>query len=255
MKYSDDFEKVTVGEVVCFFEGKNNKPVAYTPFGKVILCKHRIPLGYAIVKSVEDRGNYFLVTADHTIADIYSGINYEELLEVLPKFGFKIGYDTTFENNHYKHLEHQIFAYNLEYNVCIVAATFRNSDSDRFGFGSIDVYCPNLKFLEVSSNRFYSHGSGIFTVFDFAIAHSQKDLLQWLLDLMSDIKKERGVEWPENETIDLWNYSDSNYNENGEWDLWDKTINRVLMADSECLQIFKNSERFREAMRKEGVAI
>ena len=76
---------IEVGSEVCFFEGKKEKPVAYTALGKVILCKHKIPLGYARVTSVEEREKYYLVTAEHIVRDLYSGIDYNDFIQVLSK--------------------------------------------------------------------------------------------------------------------------------------------------------------------------
>ena len=154
------------GTEVIFKEGKNNRPVAFTEEGKVILCKHKIPLGYAKVKTVEDKGTYFLVTADHIDPkDYYYGINYEEFLKVLPLYGFKVGYDIPFKSPYGEYDERQILAYNLDNHCIIVAETFDNKDC----FNSINLYCPNLSCFEFYSHmEGFTHGSGALSVFNIS---------------------------------------------------------------------------------------
>lgn len=51
-------KEINVGDEICFFEGKGDKPVAYGTYGKVVLCKHKVPLGYARVLTVEEKENF-----------------------------------------------------------------------------------------------------------------------------------------------------------------------------------------------------
>jgi len=232
-------EKLEVGTDVCFFEGKKDRAVAYTETGKVILCKHRIPLGYAKIKSVEDRGNYFLVTADHIVKDVYSGIDYDDFIAVLPMHGFRIGFDRTFTHRYdsgNEIQEHQIYAYNLKNNVVIVAETFRWEGSTRVGFNTIDVYCPQVSIFDFNRCGYAECGSGNMAVFNLVSRHNGCDLLKWINNIMEDIENPF---WPENDYPSLWTYEDTETtDENGNWNLGERHLPKLLDAP-ESLRIFK----------------
>ena len=53
-------------------------------------------------------------------------------------------------------------------------------------------------------------------------------------------------EWPKNESICLWHYAD----ERDENNLWDKTIDRILLVSAEVDEIFKNCERMKPILAK-----
>jgi len=232
-------KKLEVGTNVCFFEGKKDRPVAYTDIGKVILCKHRIPLGYAKIKSVEDKGNYFLVMADHIVKDIYSGIDYDDFIAVLPLHGFKIGFDRTFihrYNSGNEIQEHQIYAYNLKNNVVIVAETFKWEDSNRVGFNAIDVYCPQVSVFNFNRCGYVELGSKNMTVFNLVRQNNGYDLLKWINNIMKDIKNPF---WPEDDYPSLWTYEDTEItDENGNWNLGERHLAKLLDAP-ESFKIFK----------------
>lgn len=236
-KNMNDFMKevVEVGDEICFFEGKNDKPVAYVWTGKVILCKHKIPLGYARVKSVEDRGKFFLITAEHIVKDVYSYIDYEDFMKALPLHGFKIGYDKTFEANHFDEgvkTEHDIFAYNLQNHVVIVANTF--TSGDRMIFNSIDVYCPGLNWANYHRNKLFSSGSG--TICNFNLVHGYR--LEGLLDWVN--KQMEGVTavWPEKEYPSMWTYEEhESYDEEGNWNLGKRSLEKLFDAPIEVLEV------------------
>lgn len=52
-------------DIILFVKGNNERPIGYTLSGKVILCKNDITLGYAKVKSVEEREKVILVEAEN----------------------------------------------------------------------------------------------------------------------------------------------------------------------------------------------
>ncbi len=242
---------LNVGDEVVFFEGRNNKPVAYWD-GKVVLCKHKIPLGYAKVKSVEDKGRCFVVTADHIVKDVYSGIDYEDFLAVLPLHGFKIGFDRPF--NHQRNdgsiaVEHQIFAYNEQNKCVIVAETFTWEWTTRIGFNAIDVYCPQLNVFRYNRCGLISNGSGNMTVFNLVQVNNHCGLLNWVNSQMEDIENPH---WPEKEYPSLWNYEDSNdcYDENGEWNLGKKNLKKLLDAPKEALLVFSGCNWLNELVNE-----
>ena len=239
MTYEMIKEVVEVGDEICFFEGKNNKPVAYIWTGKVILCKHKIPLGYARVKSVEDRGKFFLVTAEHIVKDVYSGIDYEDFLKVLPLHGFKIGYDKTFEADHFDEgvkIEHQVFAYNLQNRVVIVANTFTR-ENGRMKFNSINTYCPNLGFFKYHRNVHFSNGSADMCCFDLEYGFNHKDLLDWVNKQMEDVI----AVWPENDYPSMWDYAQhESFDKDGHWNLGEVNLRKLLDAPMEVLKVVFN---------------
>lgn len=139
-------------------------------------------------------------------------------MEVLKVNGYKIGFDISFE--HEGHEERQVLAYNLNYNTIIVAETYRQS------FNSINVYCPNLSVFTFFKSIF-SHGGGNLSVLEI---HKE----------MEKVKREKGICWAESEDISLWNYADPTTDENGNWILWDSTIDRIL--NRENTRQFKTTE-------------
>lgn len=242
-------DKIEIGSVVCFFEGKNNRPVAYTYMGKVILCKNKISLGYAKINSLEDKDNYFLVTAEHIVKDVYSGIDYDDFIAVLPLHGYKIGFDLTFENNHCDGemtQEHQIYAYNLKNNVVIVAETFTWEKGMRIGFNSIDVYCPQVNILDFIHCGYAECGNGNITVFNLTRRSNRHDLLEWINEIMEDIEN---PVWPVNEYPHLWTYADNETtDENGNWNLGERHLQKLLNAP-ESFQIFKGCKYIEKIKR------
>lgn len=134
-----DLTTVKVGDVINFVEGKKNRQVSFfTNPGKVIICKHKIPIGYAEILSVEEKDKCFLVTAKHTIKDIYYNITYDDFIKTISLFGYRIGFDREFTGDDGMQ-EHQIFAYNLKTKVVIVAETFNQN-----AFNNIEVYLPSI---------------------------------------------------------------------------------------------------------------
>lgn len=236
-------DKLEVGTVICFVTGKKEKPVSYTSSGKVILCRYNIPLGYAEIKTVEDKGNYYLVTAVHIIKDLYPGINYEDFVKVVPLFGYKIGFDRTFINPHWNNEEHQIFVYNLDNKVCIVAETFTKEGRGSIEFNSIKIYLPGKCIFDLRKNRLVSHGSACLTVLDACYSFSEIGILDYVSGIMNDVKKKKGeIKWPQDESPSLWTYEDKSTDDNGNWILGDTTIQRLRLAPSECLSIFEGCD-------------
>ena len=225
--------------------------MGYTLSGKVILCKNDITLGYVKVKSVEEREKVILVEAENVLYDYYNGMNYNDFLKLLQIFNFKIGYDLPFVYSYYKEKdenenviygnknEHQIFAYNLDYNVVIVAET-RN---ERKNFNSIEVYCPNINGHKIRSKMFES-GTSIMAKFNPVFHSYYIPPLHSIIKMMKTVSKE----WPKNETISLSHYEDRSTIE--PFKLWDKTINRILLVPSEVDEIFKNCERMKPIWTK-----
>ena len=68
--------------------------------------------------------------------------------------------------------------------------------------------------------------------------------LHSIIKMMKTVSKE----WPKNETISLSHYEDRSTIE--PFELWDKTINRILLVPSEVDEIFKNCERMKPIWAK-----
>ena len=244
-------EELMVGDEVVFFEGKKNKPVAYMWDGKVILCKHKIPLGYAKILTVEDKERYYLVTAEHIVKDVYSEIDYDDFIRVLPLHGFKLGYDKTFQANHWDEgikTEHQIFAYNPENKVVIVANTFTTRGRQKFN--TIETYCPGLNIFNYNRNKTVSHGSSLLTVFDLERGYSLSDLLAWVSKQMDGVDSV----WPKNEYPSLWTYEDKgSYDDNGNWNLGKSNLKKLLDAPIEVLNVVFKGCNWAESLINEIV--
>jgi len=235
-----------VGDTILLTEGKNNRIIGYTPAGKVILPVNNVKVGYAKILTLEEKEKYNLCKLQNVVKDYYEGISYEEFLTVLELNGYKIGFDIPFQSPYEYGEERQIFAYNLNINTVIVAETFFGKKS----FNSIDVYCPNMNGLELRSNIF-SHGSCNMSVLNLCHAKkSQANLLESINNQMLYIKETKGIIWPSKEDVSLWNYTDRRKDENGVWNLWDNTIDRILLVDKEVDVIFKNCERMKPILAK-----
>ena len=236
-------------DIILFVKGNNERPIGYTLSGKVILCKNDIALGYAKVKLVEERKKVILVEAENVLYDYYNGMNYNDFLKLLQIFNFKIGYDLPFiyhsyegrdENGNKIYVdknEHQIFAYNLDYNVVIVAETWNNSNT----FNSIEIYCPNINGHKIGDIMLRS-GTSKMALFDITFYVYHIPPLHYIMKKMQMVSKE----WPKNESICLWHYAD----ERDENNLWDKTIDRIFLAPAEVDEIFKNCERMKPILAK-----
>lgn len=233
---------IEVNSEVCFFEGKNNKNVAYDAYNKVILCKHKIPIGYARIKTVEEKDNFYLVTAEHITKDLYSDISYEEFLKVLPLHGYKIGFDRIFKHEADGDTidEHQIFAYNPKNKAVIVGETFHWDKNDtRNSFNDIKIYLPGVNCFDVSRSRMFDKGSSNISVFDAgSTSYGECDILA----RMNNLVENYGGNWPIDEYPCLWTYEqDDNveYDKDGNWILGTWSLQRLKLADPECLKIFE----------------
>lgn len=251
MERIDTYNEVQVGDEIVFFEGKNEKPVAYCEFGKVILCRHKIPLGYARVTSVEDKGRYFLVTAEHIVKDLYAGILYDDFIKALPVQGYEIGFDRIFKNESGGEIydEHQILAYNKEIGTVIVAETFSAWGDRRMN--SIYVSCPNMDIGSVMKNRYFHSGGGYMATLN--LAHNTGNDYD-LLKMVEHLVGCDGARWPDNAHLYLWTYADKETSLNGErLSLWESTICRIYAAP-ELMNMLRNCDFMIKvaALKKKG---
>lgn len=237
---------LSIGDTILLVNGKNNRVIGHTMVGKIILPVNEVKAGYAKVLSVQEKEKCVLCELQNVIQDYYYGITYEEFLKVLGLHGYKIGFDIPFQSPHGYGEEREIFAYNLDINTIIVAETFYGKKS----FNSIKVYCPNMNSLKFRWNIF-QHGGGSMSVLDLCIeTGSQANLLEKINEKMLKIKKDKGVEWNGNDIPALWNYSDPRYDENGVWNLWESTIDRILLADKEVDVIFKKCKMMEHVLAR-----
>lgn len=243
--------KVEVGHEVCFFEGKDERPVTYDILGKVILCKHPISIGYAKLTSVEERDKCYLVTAEHVARDIYSGITYEEFLQVLPLHGFKLGFDRTFVHDTFDNItvdEHQVFAYNPKNRAVIVGETFTFpcEDSMEVVFNSLRTHLPGVSCFLFQRNRMFHCGGRGITVLD-AGSTSRNEF--GILEYTNMVMSKYGGRWPKDEYPSLWTYEKSDnkeLDEEGNWILGKWSLQRLKLADPECLKIFEGCDWLKE---------
>lgn len=247
-------ETLKVGDEVLFFEGKKNRNIAYFWDGKVILCKNKISKGYARVTSVEDRGNFFLVTAEHIIKDYYEDISYDEFMKLLPMFGFKIGYNLEFENPHTKEdgthpMENQIFAYNLDLGMIIVAETWRLWGEETFN--SINVYCPHMDAFKHPVG-FFCGNVNMSQLNLCSIDKPIENILKNICKTQKENVEYASCLWPLGETPFLWHYADDREtcDENGTWNLWERTISRILLVDKEIDSLFVNVDSMKPILAK-----
>lgn len=235
-----------IGDTVLLVRGKNDSVIGHTSVGKIILPKNKVKTGYAKILALEERERYILCELQNVVKDYYYEIPYEEFLEVLKLNGYTIGFDIPFQSPYEYGEERQVFAYNLNINTIIVAETFYGKKS----FNSIDVYCPNMNGLKLKWNIFYHGGSNMSVLSLCNERGGQANLLETINSMMLHIKEREGILWPENESLSLWNYSDQRYDENGHWNLWEKTIDRILLVNQEVDSIFKNCKRMQPILAK-----
>ena len=235
-------ENCEVNDIVLVREGKDNKLIAYTYWGKVIIPINKIKCGYAkIVEVVKIADNYVLAKMENVIKDYYDDIPYEEFKEALKLNGYKIGFDRPFDTKYGYGTEHQILAYNLDNGIIIVAETFYGSKT----FNSIIAYCPNVNALGFR-HRLMSSGSSTMTELNLCHGRNFELPLEHINTLIEN------KYWNSRDDINLWTYADSDlYNEyttNNKYgfdaySLWADTIDRILLADEEIEQILGNSKR------------
>jgi hypothetical protein len=242
---------LNIGDIVCFKEGKNDRNVAYTKEGKVILCSHKIPVGHAKIVSVVEKPKYYIVKAQHVTYDYYKGMSYYEFLELMNTLGFKIGFDMPFVYQMHAgcgHFipkdEHEIFAYNLDLNMVIVACTYENSST----FYQVRVYCPGLDPDEYCGQGLYASGRQNVTKFDLTFRHGSTTPLHNMIRLVQKAKDDNpeSIVWGENTFVELWNCSEEFTN------AWSKTIDRILLAPAEVDTIFEKCAKMQAVLAKRG---
>lgn len=188
------------GDIILFQQGKNGKQIAYAEGGKVIISKENIPCGYASVKSFEEKPKCFIVEAEHLYAhDYYTGITYQEFLQLLRNYNFNVTTCKDSGSNHQPNGSswHQIFAEHKVTNVTLYAKT-HNGDGNSY-FSTIEVCVPGQdgRVISVNSLR-VTRGNKYHAVFDIVnvqggmskvmkIAHSiPKDKRTWESDYFFD---------------------------------------------------------------------
>lgn len=241
--------KIKIGDEIIFFEGRDGKNVAYNPFGKVILCVHDIPLGYAKVKKVvAEKERVILVRAQHIIRDLYSGITYDDFIKVLPKFDYKIGFDREFENTlgGVDTMEHHIYAYNMNTGVIINACTITSDLSHKQCFDEISVYLPNVSAYNNIRHHGYVRGGQDLTVFDFANSYHRYDILKDIDNILYLVDHSFiDRYWSHLRNVTLTTYMD---------DCLDREYsNARLKLAPESLKLFKNCEFLYDILSEEEI--
>lgn len=138
-------------EVYFFKEGKrdkNNKPrfISRTLQGKVIIGEGCTKPGYYAYEFLEDKPKCMIARGLKRVNyDYYSGMGYEEFRELLLSRGYSISFEMPFKWKNpiddKFHDEMRLVAFNRDYNMVIVADSFRNKSC----FNSIECYCYGLR--------------------------------------------------------------------------------------------------------------
>ena len=163
-------------------------------------------------------------------------------------FGFKIGYNLEFENPYTKEdgthpIENQIFAYNLELGMIIVAETWRLWDEDTFN--SIDVYCPHMNGIKHPIG-FYCGNVNMSKLNLCSIDKQIENILKNICKSQKENVEYANNLWPMDEVPFLWNYSELNNGGN----LWERTITRILLVDKEIDSLFVNVNSMKPILAK-----
>lgn len=266
-----------VGDRIVLREGKDNRLVSFTPYGKVILLNGKgLRPGYAEVLSIEEKEKYFIAKVKNVVEDVYPYIGYEEFLNVLETQGFTLGYDITFKYETYSNVrqdgevieevrtEHQILAYRLDTGLVVVAETWEEGKS----FNTIRVYMPGVNGVRMllGHGRMRCAFTGNATMAEFDLAGTDCIGLASFVEYARKLQKTNI--WSEDNTPNLWNYAESDrdypstvygnmWGKEG-YGLWNGTISRILLAPEEIEQLFTNKqmkEVFSKRNSKDRVSI
>lgn len=237
---------VNRNDIVLFVKGKDDKPIAYADNGKVILCKHSIDCRYVRITSVEEKPTVVLVTAENEYAyDYYDGISYEEFKEMIEHKGFNIEFERPFDytprEGEATRKEMQLYAWNPDNNCVIVANTYNNRET----LCSIELYCPGVDIWETRGLKGSYAGTSNFSIFELTRNHSIgcNRALDTYMRITRDFQQEKGKEWPDTESPNMWTYADKAEdfeNKDGSWGLGINTLSRLSAASKEATDIFKH---------------
>lgn len=228
---------VSEGDIIFFKPGKNDRMVAYTPVGKVILSRNEIQTGYATVSNVTDRGNYYLVDSKHTLKDVYPGISPNEFIEVANLFGYKLGFDRTFTNNSNGASEHQIYAYNLQKKSVIIADTYTLNGVQEFN--KMHCYCPGISVMDRNTKWGFC-GDRTYSIISLNVTTPQVGLEKIVGAIPSKVK------WPVHLIPNLSTYADSENSEIQPPRKYTRRLNRLKLAPDENLQIYEGCDFLKE---------
>lgn len=183
---------------------RNNKLIAYTDSGKVIIPENQKSLhpGFAKVESFIDKSNCYVARMKNVPYDFYYGyeedekIPYDEFCEVLKSYNFKHEYQTKIDNNNF----FDVWA-NLDTGSLITIETW-----DKLGiktYNSVDVYITIDKedFWKISNFSGFSNGNQSVCCFDLCNSVLDKPLSK-ILSLSNNSKNWNG------DTPNLWHYGD-----------------------------------------------
>lgn len=245
----DDYG-VKVGDVVRFVHGKNKRNVAFTIMGKVILCKHHIPIGFARIKKLEVRDKYYLVTAEHIAYDLYPEISYSEFFDAIKVHSYEIGFDREFHDDN-GNVQHQIFAYHPEYKTCIIAETYTLSKDDEYHFDRIQIYMPMANIKDFTrTSLFLSGGSNIVTLDAIRLKYNHHiRVLDYVSTYMNDIVilNHGLIKWPNDRPSFITHADYPNSTE----EFCDIFYSRLALVSDDALKIFEGCD-FMEEYRKRG---
>lgn len=138
-------------DVLFFKEGKSGKDgkprfISRNLLGKVIIGEGCTKPGYYTYEFLEDKPKCMIARGLKRVNyDYYSGMGYEEFRELLLSRGYSISFEMPFKWKNpiddKFHDEMRLVAFNRDYNMVIVADSFRNKSC----FNSIKCYCYGLR--------------------------------------------------------------------------------------------------------------
>lgn len=229
--------------IVRFMKGKKKGYIGYDAYGKVILARNEVQIGYYKISNIEEREKVILVDAERIPYDYFPDITYNEFLDVLKYNGFKIGFieDFHYVRGNYESDDHLVFAYDVETHIVIVAQSWKNGKS----FNSIDVYCPGMNCFDVRS-KLFSNGNSSICVFNLCyedVLNKNKGAFHIFKENMDGIKDNNYKGY---NSISLWNYSEQSDNTE---EFFNRSCQKIKRADrKDMFELFAQSKTMMKAL-------
>lgn len=153
----------------------NDRSVAFSKSGKVIIAEKPVETGYYKVGSIKDFPTYVIASSLSPVYyDVYYGMGYSQFKELLLSRGYKISFEMPFEytypSNGVTTREKRLVAFSRELNMVIVADSINEGKS----LHDINCYCYGVSGYGWRT-RMFSHGSKNLTVMNLVYASLARD--------------------------------------------------------------------------------
>lgn len=187
---------------------KDNKLIAYTDSGKVIIPENQKSLhpGFAKVESFIDKGNCYVVKMKNVPCDFYYGsekdetISYDEFCEVLKSYNFKHEYQTEIDNTNF----FDVWA-NLDTGSLITIETWNKMGIKEYNSVYVYITIDKKDFREVCRSRGFCNGDESVCCFNLCSSIVDNPLSK----ILSYSNNSRN--WNGN-TPALWHYGETDIN-------------------------------------------